>query len=231
MTELDLENFKSGNIISEYNAKKILKKYGVPVVNETIATSIDEAVQAAEEIGHPIVAKGLSPQITHKTDANIIRLSIQDENELKKKYDEIISNIKSYDSSAEIEGVLIQEMIENGREVIMGAKKDEVFGPMIMFGIGGIFTEILEDLSFRIAPLSEKDAEKMVREIKGYPLLKGARGGRKSDINSIIETLCKVSDFCLDNEEEIEEIDVNPFIVLPEGEGGKVVDALIKLSD
>lgn len=206
----------------ETEAKEILKEYEIPVPEFKLAKSKQEAMKLADEVGYPIAAKIVSPQIIHKSDAGGVKLNLKNGNETGRAYDEIIKNAKAYDKSAQIEGVLISPMEKKGVEVIVGMTRDRQFGSVIMFGLGGIFVEVLKDVSFRIAPLSKIDAYEMVRQIKGYPVLEGIRGEEPSDIEAIVDIIMKVSSLVSANE-AISELDLNPVFVFEKG--ASVVDA------
>ena len=232
----DVEELKewlssAGKTLTEHEAKKLLSRYGIPVTEEDIAKSPEEAVQIANRIGYPVVLKVASPQIIHKTDAGAIKLNIPNETELVTAYHEVVANSRKYDPKAEIQGVLVQEMIKDGREVIIGMSRDPQFGATIMFGLGGVFVEVLEDTSLRVAPLTRRDAEEMVREVKAYKMLQVFRGKPEADIDGIIDTLLRISRLCEDLKEIVLEIDVNPLIVFDKGNGVKVVDALVVLEN
>lgn len=209
----------------EYEAKQVLKAYGLPVPNEKLAKTLDDALEYAKEIGYPVVLKLMSPQILHKSDARVIALNIKNDEELKKKWEEIHKNAKKYRPDAEILGVLVAPMLKLGREVIIGVTEDPQFGHAIMFGLGGIFVEILKDVTFRIIPIEEKDAWAMIKSIKGYPILAGARGEPPADMKALVEMMLKVSKLVDDLKDYIKEMDLNPVFVYNEGEGAVVVDA------
>ena len=210
----------------ETEAKEILKEHGITVPEFRLAKSKQEAIKLAEEIGYPVVAKIVSSQIIHKSDAGGVKLNLKDGDETGRAYEEIIKNARAYDKGAQIEGVLISPMEKKGVEVIVGMTRDRQFGPVIMFGLGGIFVEVLKDVSFRIAPLSKGDAYEMVREIKGYPVLEGIRGEEPSDIEAIVDIIMKVSSLVNANE-AISELDLNPVFVFKDG--ASVVDARVIL--
>ncbi|AMM54390.1 acetate--CoA ligase family protein [Pyrococcus kukulkanii] len=213
----------------EYEAKQVLKAYGLPVPEEKLAKTLDEALKYAKEIGYPVAMKLMSPQILHKSDAKVVMLNIKNEEELKKKWEEIHENAKKYNPNAEILGVLIAPMLKPGREVIIGVTEDPQFGHAIMFGLGGIFVEILKDVTFRLVPITEKDARKMITEIKAYPILAGARGEEPADIDAIVDMLLKVSQLVDELKDYIKEMDLNPVFVYNKGEGAVIVDARIIL--
>jgi acetyltransferase len=213
--------------LSEHQSKELLSLYGIAVTREQVVTSPHEAIRFAEEIGFPVVLKIDSPDILHKSEARAIRLGVGSKEEILQCYDEIIKNAEKYDPDAKVNGVLVQEMIQDGTEVMIGMSQDPQFGPTIAFGMGGIFVEILKDISLRVAPLSKFDAEQMVNEIKGYPILQGIRGKKRSDIEAIVDILLRVARLAEDCRNTISEIDINPLIVFDEGRGVKALDALV----
>ncbi len=213
----------------EYEAKQVLKAYGLPLPEEKLAKTVDEAIKYANEIGYPIVMKLMSPQILHKSDAKVVMLNIKNDEELKQKWEEIHENARKYKADAEILGVLIAPMLKPGREIIIGVTEDPQFGHALMFGLGGIFVEILKDVTFRIIPIEEKDAWAMIKSIKGYPILAGARGEAPADMKAIVDMMLKVSQLINDLKDYIKEMDLNPVFVYPEGEGAVIVDARIIL--
>jgi acyl-CoA synthetase (NDP forming) len=206
----------------ETEAKELLREYGIPVPDFKLIKSEDEIVGLAKEINFPIVMKIVSPDIIHKTEAGGVKVGIKDEKEAKAAYQDIIYKVKKYKKEAKISGVIAYSMIPQETEIIIGMMKDPCFGPTIMFGLGGIFVEILKDISFRILPLEERDAEEMISEIKGYQILKGTRGEAPKDVKSIRDALMKISQLVMENP-EIKEIDLNPIFVFKKGL--QVVDA------
>ena len=216
-------------ILSEHESKELLSSYGIPCTREVLVQSPEEAVQAAREIGFPVVLKIDSPDIPHKTEAGAIRVGIPDEGGLKIAYSQITANAKRHAPEARILGVSVQEMVRDGREVILGVSRDPEFGPLIMFGSGGIFVEVFKDVSFRLAPLTRSDAEDMIKEIKGYEILKTFRGKPEADTNSLIDILVKASRLAVDLQDVVSEIDINPLMVLEKGRGAKAADALVVL--
>ena len=218
------------NSLSEHQSKALLNLYGIPVTREQVATSPDDGVRFAEEIGFPVVLKIDSPDILHKSEADAIRLGVDSEASLRRSYTEIIENAQKYNPKARINGVLVQEMIQGGTEVMIGMSQDAQFGPTIAFGLGGIFVEVLKDISLRVVPLSKSDAEHMIRETKGYQILKGVRGKNRSDIEAVINVLLRISRLAEDWKDIVSEIDINPLIVFNEGKGVKAADALVVLN-
>jgi len=214
------------NWLLEPEAMQVLRYYGFPVAKSKMAKSEEECVKVAEEIGYPVVLKVVSPQIIHKFDVGGVALNINGKEELIECLREMIRKVKEKKPGAVIEGVLVYEMVRGGKETIVGFTRDEKFGPLIMFGLGGVYVEALKDVSFRLAPLEEGEADEMIKEIKSYNILEGLRGERPSDIGSIVECLERLSQLSSDIE-EISELDINPLIVLEKG--AKVVDARIIL--
>jgi acyl-CoA synthetase (NDP forming) len=219
---------KSGDV-AEYAAKQVLAEYGIAVTQEKLAKSRDEAVAAAKGIGFPVAMKVQSADISHKTEAQAVKLNVADAGGVAAAFDEILKNSKAYKADARIDGVLVQEMVGDGIEVIVGASNDALFGPAVMFGLGGIFAEVLKDVSFRLAPITPAMAREMIEEIKGYPVLAGARGKAPADVDALVDALVKVSALAEDLKGQVAELDINPLIVLPKGKGVKAADALIRM--
>ena len=217
--------------INEYDSKRILSAYGIPITREAVAKDLGEAKGMAQEIGYPVALKVLSTDIPHKTEAGVIKLGIGSEKQLEQGYTEILANAKAFKADAKVDGVLVQEMAAgNGEavEAIVGVYRDETFGPALMFGLGGVFVEVFKDVTHRILPVSEADVWEMILETKGSALLKGYRGKGKMDLGAVAATLQKVGRLLDDFGGRILELDINPLIVYPEGEGGVAVDALIR---
>lgn len=218
----------AGRVLSESESKKVLAAFGIPVTREEVAVTQEEALSLARKIGYPLALKVDSPDIPHKTEARAIRLGINSESELVQAFAEVLANARNYAPGARINGVLVQEMVPpGGVEVILGVKSDPQFGPVVIFGLGGIFVEVLKDVSLRVAPLTFYQAREMIREIRGYSLLAGARGRSRADVEALAVVLVKVSEMALALRDELAEMDINPLIVLPEGQGVKVADALL----
>ena len=201
----------------------ILKAYDIPVVDSRIAKTLPEAIKAAEDMGYPVVMKILSPDISHKTDVGGIRLSLKHADDVERAYNSMMSDVRHYMPDATVTGVQLQKMISGGKEVIIGMDRDPQFGPLLMFGLGGTYVEFLKDVSFTVAPISAAEARHMVSSIKTYPLIAGVRGEASSDIDSIIHTLLKVSQLVTDFP-EILEFEINPLMVMPEGQGCVAMD-------
>lgn len=213
---------KEKRSLLETEAKELLREYGIPVPDFKLIKGKDEITGLAKEINFPIVMKIVSPDIIHKTDAGGVKVGIKDEKEAELAYQEIISKAKEYNKEARISGIIAYTIVPQGTEIIIGMMKDPHFGTVAMFGLGGIFVEVLKDVSFRIIPLEERDAEEMITEIKGYEILKGARGEGPKDIKAIKEVLMKISKLTTENL-GINEIDLNPIFVFEKGL--QVVDA------
>lgn len=214
--------------ITEFAAKQVLAYYGIGITKEELATSRDEAVALAQRIGYPVVLKVQSPDISHKTEAKAVRLDLASEADVAAAYDEILRNAKAYKKDARIDGVLVQEMVSGGIEAILGITNDKLFGPAVMFGLGGIFAEVLKDVAFRIAPVTRAGALEMIAEIKGYAVLTGARGAAHADIDALADAIVRLSALAIDLEEHVAELDINPLFVFSKGKGVKAGDALIK---
>ncbi len=214
------------NFLLEPEAKLLCAYYGIPVTKFKIARNLDEAKRFASEIGYPVVLKIVSPDVLHKTDVGAVIVNIKNEEELVRAYNTIMENVKKHKPNARIIGMIVQEFVPQSLEVIVGVSKDPQFGHAIMFGLGGIFVEVLKDVTFRILPITDKEAREMLREVKGYPLLKGYRGREPLDEDAIVDIMIKVSKMIEENP-MISQLDLNPIIVYTKG--AKVVDARIIL--
>jgi acetyltransferase len=215
--------------LTEIEAKQVFSAYGLPVTTTYLAKSEEDAIKLAKEIGFPIVMKIVSPDILHKSDAGGVKVNIKDEAGCRDAYKTILTNAKAYKADANIHGVAIQEMAPWGTEVILGSVNDSTFGPTMMFGLGGIFVEVLKDVTFRVAPVSKKSALRMISEIRGAPILAGVRGEAPRDRVKLSETISSYAQMIVDLSEEISESDANPVLVYEEGKGLKVADARIIL--
>lgn len=213
--------------LMENKAIQRLEKYGVPYPGYSIATDEQEVKEQSEKIGYPQVMKILSPEVVHKSDMGGVKVNINSADEAVAAYQQIIDSVKGH-GVKEIFGVLICEQAEEGLELIVGGVQDELFGPVIMFGLGGIFVEIMKDVSFRVCPINEAEAKKMINEIKAAPLLQGARGGDVLDTDALAALLVTVSRL-MDENREIEQIDLNPVRLYKKGL--KVLDARIGVNE
>jgi 4-hydroxybutyrate---CoA ligase (ADP-forming) len=209
---------------------EVLKAYGFPVPKSVLVNNENDAINASNKIGYPVVMKISSKDVIHKSDSGGVKVGVKDAVEVKDAFNLILSNVKARHPNADIKGILVQEMITRSRETILGAKQDKLFGPLLLFGLGGIYVEILKDVIFRLAPISESEARNMVESIKTIDLLKGARGEKYSDISSVVDCLLRLSQLVVDFP-EIEEFDINPLLVLEEGKGSRVVDVRIKIKN
>lgn len=198
---------KGRSVLSEYEAKQVLAAYGIPVTREYLVENRADVEKAAREIGYPLVMKGCSSEIAHKTEKGLIHVDIRSNAEALKVFDEIKAGLNVFRCS-----VLIQEMVKGRRELVMGLTRDDQFGPCVMFGLGGIFTEILKDISFRKAPLEKNDAVEMMQEIKGHKILDAFRGMEAVDVESLADMLIRLGQIGLEVE-QVREIDLNPVII------------------
>jgi acyl-CoA synthetase (NDP forming) len=212
--------------LTEIEAKQVFKEAGIKVVETKLVASQQAAVTIASEIGFPVVLKIASAEIIHKSDAGGVKTGLKNGAEVKKAYKEIMASVKEKYPKAKIEGVSVQSMARPGIEIIVGMSKDPQFGPVIMFGLGGIFVEVLKDVSFRLLPIQKRDAEQMIKEIKGYALLNGYRGQEPAHIPSLVDVLLKVSAL-VEKNPQIKEIDVNPLFAYKDS--AIAVDARILL--
>ncbi len=210
--------------LSEYQSKQLLSKYGIPVTKETLAEDKDSAIDAAKKLGFPVVLKACSPALTHKTERNLIALKLRDEKEVAQAYDDIMGRL----DGEKIDGVLVQEMVSGARELVVGLTRDEQFGPCAMLGLGGIFVEILKQVTFRIAPLEKRDALEMMDELPGKKIFDAFRGEDPVDRDALADILVAVGAIGLEHD-EVKEIDINPLIIC--GSKPVAVDALVILGE
>ncbi len=213
--------------LSELDAKRVLASAGIPVVPERLAGSAQEAVAAAKALGLPCVLKIVSPDIPHKSELGGVLLGLESAQAVRRGYDTLLQRARAHAPAARIEGVLVAPLVHGGVETILGVQRDPVFGPVVLFGLGGILVEVLKDVALRIAPFDEAEALEMIRAVKGYPILEGVRGRPRADIPALARALAQLSVFAQANADALESLDINPFIVLPEGQGALAVDALI----
>jgi 4-hydroxybutyryl-CoA synthetase (ADP-forming) len=218
---------KRPNLLEE-EGQEVLKAYGLPLPTSALAKNDAEAVKIANKIGYPVVMKIASPQIIHKSDAGGVKVNLTNDKEIKEAFKTIIKNAKKYNSKAEIKGVLIVEMVKGGKEMIIGSKLEPGFGPVIMIGMGGIYVEVLKDVTFKLAPVTSKEADDMISEIKTQKLLQGVRGEKPSDIAKLSECIQRLSQLVTDFK-EIKELDMNPVLVMDKGKGCRILDVRIGL--
>jgi len=221
---IDNARSQGRTLLTEVESKQVLHDAGIPVALAVLAANAKAAVQAAEKAGFPVVMKVVSPDVAHKSDVGGVRLGLESKEDVEQAFDEIVAAVKAAQPDARIEGVAVQKMAPAGTEVIIGMSKDPQFGPVMMFGLGGVFVEVLKDVSFRIVPLEPKDARGMVREIKGFAVLQGVRGQKPADLAALESLILQVSEF-IEAHPEVEELDLNPVLAYPDG--AMAVDARI----
>jgi len=225
---IDKARGEGRTVMTEIESKELLRQAGIRVIDTRLALSKEEASSISKQFGFPVVLKIASPDIVHKSDAGGVKLGLKTTKQVGKAYDDILLTVRQRHPQAMIQGVSVQKMARPGVEVIIGMSKDAQFGPVLMFGLGGILVEVLKDVSFRIVPLTKRDAGEMIREIKGYPLLEGYRGQEPVDVSNLEELLLKVSDFVEQNP-EVKELDLNPIFAY--SDGAVAVDARLILED
>ena len=215
--------------LGETEAREVIAAYGFRLPQNVLARTVDEAVATATRIGFPVALKIVSPDILHKTDVGGVRLNLGDAEAVAQGFVGIDATVRRLFPNAAIHGIAVQEMVVGGKEVILGMTRDPQFGPLLMFGLGGIYVEVLKDVAFRVAPIGPDEAEAMIREIRSFPLLGGVRGEKPSDLRAIVEALGRLSQLCVEFP-EILELDVNPLLVKPEGSGAVAIDARLALA-
>jgi len=213
-------------VLTEIESKEVLNSVGIKTVETRQASSKEEAIAFSKQIGYPVVMKIASPDISHKSDAGGVKTGLKNEAEAAGAYDAILASIRKNCPGVKIDGVSVQSMARPGTEIIVGMFKDLQFGPVLMFGLGGVLVEVLKDVCFRVVPLMPRDAREMIKEIKGYPLLKGYRGFEPADIPFLEGLLLRISDFC-EKSPEVKELDLNPIFVYKDG--AAIVDARMVL--
>ncbi len=199
--------------LTELESREILKHYGIPVVEGIVIQQIEDAVNFAKKYGYPLVLKIVSKDIIHKTDVGGVIVGIKNEKELRNGITDLIKNVKKKKSNVRIDGIFVQKMLPKSPEVIIGGKKDPTFGQVLVFGLGGVFVEVFNDVSFRVTPIKERDAIDMISEIKGIKILQGVRGGKPVDFKSLVDILMKTSRM-LEENPDIKELDMNPVFAL-----------------
>lgn len=223
MEVLETAKKKKYRTLSEYDSKLVLAEVKVPVTREKLVKGAKDAVAAAAELGYPVVLKACGPELTHKTELDVVRLNLADAKSVR----QAVKELKAATKGLKLQGLLVQEMVKGQRELVMGLIRDPQFGPCVMFGLGGIYTEILKDVSFRVAPLTERDALEMMDEIKGKKILEAFRGMAAADRETLAQSLVALGQLGLDYP-EIKEIDVNPLLLTKAG-APIAVDALVVL--
>jgi len=223
----NMRNSGRKNLVEE-EGYEVLAAYGFTTPKTVLADSAERCVDASNSIGYPVVMKIASQDIIHKSDAGGVKVGLANDEQVRTAFNTILQNAKTYKQDANIKGVLVQEMVRTGKEIILGAKQDPIFGPLVMFGLGGIYVEVLRDVVFRLAPIDENEASRMVHSIKTINLLKGVRGEKPSDLGALVDSLQRLSQLVTEFP-EIEEFDINPLLVLEEGKGVRTVDVRISL--
>ena len=215
--------------LDEDRALAVLRAYGLPVPDYRLCPTAEEAVAFAESIGYPVVLRVVSPEVVHKSEVQGMALNLTDAEQVREAFGQVHRRISSAVPGAEIRGMLVRGMIPAGHEVILGAKRDPAFGPTLMFGLGGIYVGLFKDVTFALAPIDQVTAERMIRQVKAYQVLQGARGGARADIEGIQESLVRLGQL-IDDFDRVAELDVNPLIAGPAEEGNLVADARIRLT-
>ena len=218
-------------VLSEVEGRRLLAAYGIPGPKEAVVATTEEAVEAAQRIGYPVVLKILSPDIQHKTEIGGVRVGLEDEAAVVRALREVMEAARRHHPQARLEGAVIQEMIPGDAvEVILGVLRDPGFGPVVVFGSGGILVELLRDSSLRVPPLSHEGALEMIHETRGARLLQGFRGRPPADIDALADALVRISQLAVDLSDLVSALDINPLMVLPKGQGVRAVDALVELT-
>ena len=224
---IDQARQQGRTLLSEVEAKQVLSAAGIPVVEARLARTRDEAIAVARELGYPVALKVVSAQISHKSDVGGVKLGLATAEDVGQAFDAILQSARKADPSATIDGVSVQRMAEPGIEVIVGMTTDPQFGPVLMFGLGGVLVEVLKDVAFRVVPITKRDAREMIHDIQGFPILEGHRGRAPADLEALEGLLIKLSDF-IEGHPEVAELDLNPVFAYPKG--AVAVDARIALS-
>jgi acyl-CoA synthetase (NDP forming) len=220
-----LADLKGGEALSEWNSKKLIRAYGIKTSKDELCASSAEAVRAAKAIGFPVVMKVSSPDLLHKTDVGIVKVGVGSVAEAKATYDDLLRKAKKADRTARIDGVMVCEMVTGGVDTLIGVSTDELFGPVVTIGVGGIFVEVFGDVTFRVPPFSDDEARRALRELKGFKLLEGVRGQVPVDIDALVETVMKVQRLAMDLAADVRELDINPLVIRPRG--AVALDALV----
>jgi acyl-CoA synthetase (NDP forming) len=216
-----------GHTLGEHAAADLLRDAGLPMAPGSVVTSADDAVKAAESFGYPAVLKIASPDIQHKSDIGGVKLNLQDAAELREAFADIMVAAAAAQPDAKIDGCLVAPMISGGVETILGVNRDALFGPVVLFGLGGVFVEVLKDVTFRAAPFDVAEAHRMIREVKGYGMLEGVRGAKPADVDALALALSTLSVYAAQNADKLEGIDINPFLVMEQGQGAVGLDAVV----
>lgn len=222
-----MDNNDKFSYLNEYDSSKLIGEAGINMAKSFVCHSVEETCKKAEILGYPVVMKILSSDIIHKTDAGCVKIGLLSKEEVHGAYGQMIRNARTYKPDAKLDGILVCEMVSKGLETIIGVKKDPQFGSFIMFGFGGIYVEVFEDISFRLIPFEKEDVIKMIEETLVSKVIKGSRG-LEYDMDSLVEAIVNVGSL-VENNPNIEEIEINPFYLYEKGLGGKGIDALVKV--
>ena len=220
-----LAGVPSGGALSEWQSKQLIKAYGIKTSRDVLCSSAAEAVRAAKQLGLPVVMKVSSPDFLHKTEAGLVKVGVGSVKEVRETYDALLAKAKRANRRAEIDGVMVCEMVTGGVDALIGVSTDELFGPVITFGLGGIFVEVFGDVTFRVPPFSEDEARRALAELKGMAILRGVRGQKPADVDALVDTIMKVQALAMDLAGEVRELDINPLVV--RSRGVVALDALV----
>ena len=212
-----LAGLRSGEALSEWSSKQLLKAYGIKTSRDVLCSSATAAVKAANQLGYPVVMKVASPDLLHKTEAGVVKVGVATAKDVRATYDELLRKAKRANRTARVEGVMVCEMVTGGVDTLVGVSTDALFGPVITVGLGGIFVEVLGDVVSRVPPFSAAEARRALGELQGYPLLEGVRGAKPADVDALVETIMKVQRLALDLAGDVRELDINPLVVKPRG--------------
>jgi acetate---CoA ligase (ADP-forming) len=220
-----LSDVSSGDALSEWNSKQLLKAYGIKSSRDVLCESAAAAVRAAQAIGLPVVMKVSSPDLTHKTDAGLVAVGVASSKDARATYETLLRRARRADKHARIEGVLVSQTVTDGVETLVGVSHDELFGPVVTFGLGGILVELFEDVTFRVPPFDEAEVHRALRELRAFPLLEGMRGSKPADVDALVDVVMKIQRLAVDLAGEVREVDINPLVVRPRG--AVALDALV----
>jgi acyl-CoA synthetase (NDP forming) len=220
-----IEAAAPGTALSEHASKQVLAAYGIPTSRDVLVQSADEAARAAADLGFPVVMKISSPDLLHKSDLGLVRVGVGSAEEVRAVHDDLLAKARAAAGDARIEGVLVCEMVSGGTEMVVGVSQDPLFGPVVMAGLGGIFVEVLEDVTFRVPPFEPDEARRMLRELVGFKVLEGVRGAPPADLDALVDVITKVARLASDLADVLGELDVNPLVVRPQG--AVALDALV----
>jgi len=220
-----LAEVPSGDALSEWSSKQLLKAYGIKSSRDILCESAAAAVRAAQAIGLPVVMKVSSPDLTHKSEAGLVTVGVAATKDVRATYDTLLRRARRANKQARIEGVLVSQMVTDGVETLVGVSRDELFGPVVTFGLGGILVELFEDVTFRVPPFDQAEVQRALRELRAFPLLEGMRGSKPADVDALVDVIMKVQHLAVDLADEVQEVDINPLVVRPRG--AVALDALV----